>query len=177
MADSGNGGFPHPDRSVSHMVAARLLCQPQRQAKRLARRGHDMKRRLLIFSVLVVFGALAFGANAAFASLDFNPQTGEMSYSTEGINVDKGDVVTVRHAESVGFTNWIKVEYKDWQFGQVYATANMAKYCFHEDYVLWACPAKKVSVRTGKGGDQITVSYDVKTPTVLEGGPGSDIIY
>ena len=137
-----------------------------------------MKRRtIFLLALLASSAAVAVGANAALASIDFNPQTGEMSYSTEGIDVDKGDVVTVRHAESVGFTSWIKIEYKNWQFGQVYATANMAKYCFHEDYVLWACPAKKVTVRTGKGGDQITVSYDVKTPTVLEGGPGSDIIY
>ena len=136
-----------------------------------------MKRRHLFFLVLVLVGALAFGANAALASIDFNPQTGEMSYSTEGVNVDKGDVVTVRQAESVGFTSWIKIVYKDFQFGQPYASPNVAKYCFHEDYVLWACPAKKVSVRTGKGNDQITVAYDVKIPTVLEGGPGMDIIY
>jgi Ca2+-binding RTX toxin-like protein len=136
-----------------------------------------MKRSHLLVVVLVVVGALAFGADAAFASIDFNPQTGEMSYSTEGINVDKGDVVLVRHAESAGFTDWTKIDYAGFQFGQVQPTANMAKYCFHEDYVLWACPAKKVAIHTGNGGDQITVNYDVKIPTVLEGGKGSDIIY
>jgi Ca2+-binding RTX toxin-like protein len=138
-------------------------------------RSTTMKRRHLFLLVLTAIGALAFGANAALASIDFNPQTGEMAYSTEGINTVDGDVVTVRHAESVGFTSWIKIEYKGFQFGQPYAYPNVAKYCFHEDYVLWACPAKKVTVRTGKGSDTITVKPDVKIPTVLEGGAGIDV--
>jgi Ca2+-binding RTX toxin-like protein len=135
-----------------------------------------MKRRHLFFLVLVIVGVLAFGANAALASIDFNPQTGEMFYSTSGTNLDNGDKVTVRHAESVGFTGWTKIEYQGWQFGQTSATANVAKYCFHEDYVLWACPATKVKVVGGHGPDTITVNSNVTIPTTLIGGRGSDVL-
>jgi Ca2+-binding RTX toxin-like protein len=135
-----------------------------------------MKRRILILSIFMAFGALAFGANAAFAQIDFNPQTGEMLYATEGVDTVKGDNVLVRHAESVGWTSWIKIVYKDFQFGQPYATPNMAKYCFHEDYVLWACPASKVKVITGHGDDLITVNSNVTIPTTLIGAGGSDTI-
>jgi Ca2+-binding RTX toxin-like protein len=139
-------------------------------------KGAEMKRRKFIFLVLVVFGVLAFGANAALASIDFNPQTGEMSYVTEGVKTVNGDDVLVRHAESYGFTTWTKIEYKNWQFGQPQATPSMTKYCFHEDYVLWACPAAKVKIVAGRGGDTITVNSNVTIPTTLIGGPGSDSI-
>src|SRR5262249_38456030 len=138
-------------------------------------RGTKMKRRLPIFSVLVVFGALAFGANAGFASVDFNPQTGEYTYRTEGVKIDKGDVVTVRHAGSAGFTSWIRIDYKDRYLGQTYATPNVIKYCFGENY-FWACPATKVTVITGHGNDTITVNANVTIPTTLIGGPGSDTV-
>jgi hypothetical protein len=135
-----------------------------------------MKRRILIFSILAVFGVLAFGANAAFAKIDFDPQAGEMIYTTEGIKYDQGDDVLVRHAESVGFTSWIKIIPGDYVHGQPWPTPNMAKYCFNEDWVLWACPATKVKVITGKGDDVITVQSNVTQPTTLIGGGGSDTI-
>ncbi|MGE5176998.1 MAG: calcium-binding protein [Hyphomicrobiales bacterium] len=76
-----------------------------------------------------------------------------MSYSTEGIAVDKGDVVTVRHAESVGFTNWIKIEYKGWQFGHVASDVE--------------------NLTGGKNSDTLTGNDMTNT---LIGGPGNDTL-
>jgi Ca2+-binding RTX toxin-like protein len=136
-----------------------------------------MKRHRLFILALVVMAAMAFGANAAFAnSLNFNPQTGELSYTTGGIAFDQGDQVTVRHAETGGFKSWIVIEFTGWQFGQPPVNDGIINNCFNEEYVLWACPATNVSVRTAKGNDTITVSPDVKIPTVLEGASGSDVI-
>src|SRR5260221_5713457 len=101
------------------------------------KRSLPMKRHRLFILVLVVMAALAFGANAAFAnSLNFNPQTGELAYTTGGIAVDQGDEVTVRHAESAGFTSWTVIEFKGWQFGQPPVNDGITKSCFKEEYVL-----------------------------------------
>ena len=52
--------------------------------------------------------------------------------------------------------------------------------CMYDSYGsgdrAWVCIATKVTVKTGKGDDEITVSQDFKLPTILEGGAGIDWI-
>ena len=136
-----------------------------------------MKKRHLFIPALVAGATLAFGANAAFAEpLNFNPQTGELSYTTSGIEQVDGDAVTVRRSGVSGFADWIVIEFKNWTSGQPPVNDGIPKSCFKVEYVLWACPAKKVTVQTGKANDTITVNSDVTVPTVLQGSAGKDVI-
>jgi Ca2+-binding RTX toxin-like protein len=136
-----------------------------------------MKKRHFFIPALVAVAALAFGANAAFAEpLNFNPQTGELSYTTTGIEQVEGDAVTVRRSGVSGFADWIVIEFKNWTSGQPPVNDGIPKSCFKVEYVLWACPAKKVIVQTAKANDTITVNSDVMVPTVLQGSGGKDVI-
>jgi Ca2+-binding RTX toxin-like protein len=136
-----------------------------------------MKKRHFFIPALVAGAALAFGASAAFAEpLNFNPQTGELSYTTGGIEQVEGDAVTVRRSGVNGFADWIVIEFKNWTDGQPPVNDGIPKSCFKVEYVLWACPAKKVIVQTGKANDTITVNSDVTVPTVLQGSGGKDVI-
>jgi Ca2+-binding RTX toxin-like protein len=148
-----------------------------------------MKRFTLFFlAVVVTMTAVAIGAGSALAAtLKFNPQTGDLVYeAVPGESVGIGDVNKVilnpPYTNIAGYTvsltdeNWSK----NWfpQGATLFLDAGAQKSCFSDNggYAI-TCPAKKVTIKTGLGNDQITVSYNLKIPTALEGGPGSDIIY
>jgi Ca2+-binding RTX toxin-like protein len=95
------------------------------------------------------------------------------------LDADVGTDLVVRRCQTVGFTDWIVIEYQNYISGTTNwasADSGVVKSCFTEDYYYWACPAKKVSVRMGKDNDDLTVNADVNVPTVLQGGPGIDWI-
>jgi Ca2+-binding RTX toxin-like protein len=133
-----------------------------------------MKRRILIFSILAVFGVLAFGANAAFAQIDFDSQTGEMIYTTEGIKYDQGDDVsyaTPRASASRAGSRSFPVTMR---------TDSLAD-AQHGEVPLQRGLSSGVSGDEGqgdhrKGDDVITVQSNVTQSTTLIGGGGSDTI-
>ncbi len=147
-----------------------------------------MKRRHVFFPALVAtLAAVAFGASSAFAenaNLKFNPQTGELVYETfpVGATIDENKVlVTPALSKIAGYT--VSLADESWAYPgfpqgvHVNLDDGAQQICFFDNNGrAVTCPAKKVTVKTGKADDEITVSEDLKIPTLLEGGPGIDWI-
>jgi Ca2+-binding RTX toxin-like protein len=143
-------------------------------------------KRTFLFLITVAAATAIFGAKSAFAAyLSFNPQTGDLSYSTTGYEWTQQSDVIVRPAIPgyVGIQDKIWLNYPgDPGVVEVGVDANVAKYCYMQEapaplyWYQWICPAKKVTVKTGAGTDGITVDPNVTIPTVLEGGDGYDAI-
>jgi Ca2+-binding RTX toxin-like protein len=144
-----------------------------------------MKRKLLVFLVVAV-AAVAFEAGSALAAnLNYNPGTGELTYVTNDVG-DQPFLDNKVHVRPVTAGQWSGVALGDeaWSLpntarANVFLNADAEKACVYSyqgyDSEYW-CAATKVTVKTGKGDDDITVSQDLKIPTLLEGGPGIDWI-
>jgi Ca2+-binding RTX toxin-like protein len=136
-----------------------------------------MKRKHLLILLAVAAATFAFGASDALAAtLTFDPVSGELGYYTnDAVDPVHDNEITVHPAESVGFSSWTVIDYRYYIEGQPFTDQNIGKYCFQEG-AYFACPAKKVWIRTFKGDDKIKVSSAIKFPTRLEGGAGNDVI-
>jgi Ca2+-binding RTX toxin-like protein len=144
-----------------------------------------MKRKLLVFLVVAV-AAVAFEAGSALAAnLSYNAATGELTYVTNDVG-DSPFLDNHVHIRPVTAGGWSGVALGDqaWSLpntprANVFLNADAAKACLYSyqgyDSEYW-CAATKVTVKTGKGDDDITLSQDLKIPTLLEGGPGIDWI-
>jgi Ca2+-binding RTX toxin-like protein len=144
-----------------------------------------MKRKLLVF-LAVSTAAVAFeGGSALAATLSYNPGTGELTYLTNDVG-DSPFLDNGVHIRPVTAGGWSGVALGDsaWSLpnivrADVFLNADAQKACVYSyqgyDSEFW-CAATKVTVKTGKGDDDITLSQDLKIPTLLEGGQGIDWI-
>jgi Ca2+-binding RTX toxin-like protein len=145
-----------------------------------------MKRTFLIL-LAAAAALMTFGASSALAAnLKLNTQTGELSYETN----DLGDTpfleneVKIRPVHVAGWSG-IAIGDTAWSLpnilrANVFLDTDAAKNCTYVyqgyDSEFWCETPKKITVRTWKGDDEVTVSDDLKIPTVLEAGPGIDWI-
>jgi Ca2+-binding RTX toxin-like protein len=135
-----------------------------------------VKRHHLFFLLLTIIGALTFGTNAFAGGLDFEAQTGTLSYYSNDVSdTSLVNTIEVGPSETAGFHTWVKITYDWWNTGPVYWTQGVYDHCFVEGSFV-ACPATNVWVRTLKGDDTISVKPGITVPVLLEGGGGSDTI-
>src|ERR687897_3534508 len=126
-----------------------------------------MKRTIFV-CLAVAAAVMAFGAGSASAEmaagyLNYNPQTGEMTYTSTGSTAqypDGHDEVDVVNA------GWglASVQPTGWRHGLPH-TSSVNQYCLFYYETGWSCPATKVSIKTTKANDTITVRPDMTVPT------------
>lgn len=144
-----------------------------------------MKRKVLVFLAVALAAAIFEAGSALAANLNYNPATGELSYVTNDVG-DSPFLDNEVHIRPVSTAGWSGVALGDsaWSLpsqvrANVFLNAAAQASCVFSyqgyDSEYW-CTATKVTVKTGKGNDDITVSQDLKIPTQLEGGPGIDWI-